>query len=323
MIKITTQIQTPPTTLRKKFKGAAMKCKLPVILDMDTGIDDAVALVTACAQKQLDIQLITCCFGNTTLENCVTNTLTMLEVLNRTDIPVCVGEAKALNSNLEHISAHGINGLGGYSKPITTKPSSANYLDKMHEVISNNSLTYIIACGPYTNIAKYIKTYPQDINKIKLIAVTAANYTDKKNPYLNFNIHIDIDSFKYVLDNLPNIVFCTSDMGHKTYIPSSQIDKSSKYGPIGQLLATIYPHHKDRTVKDGVALHDACGVAWLTSPKMFKLSYAKAKFKTSKSGVEYLDFNYTSKNPNTVVTMDIDVKKFNKWYYKSLKILNK
>lgn len=300
-----------------------MKHQFPVILDMDTGIDDAVALITACAQKQLDIKLITCCFGNTTLENAVTNTLTVLELLNRTDIPVCLGESKALNSNIKHISAHGINGLGGYTKQISTKPSTLNYLDKMHEVISNNPLTYIIACGPYTNIAKYIKTYPQDVNKIKLIAVTASNYVDKKNPYLNFNMHIDIDSFKYVLDNMPNIVFCTSDMGHKCYIPSSQIYKSAKYGTIGQFLETIYPHHKDRTVKDGVALHDACAIAWLTSPKMFKLSYAKAKFKKSKTDVEYLDFNYSSKNPNTVVTMDINIKKFNKWYYKSLKILNK
>ena len=300
-----------------------MKNKFPVILDMDTGIDDAVALITACAQKQLDIKLVTCCFGNTTLKNSIVNTLTVLELLNRTDIPVCSGESKALNSGMKHVSAHGINGLGGYSKPITSKPLSVNYLDKMHEVISNNPLTYIIACGPYTNIAKYIKTYPQDINKIKLIAVTAANYVDKKNPYLNFNIHIDIDSFKYVLDNMPNIIFCTSDMGHKIYIPSSQISKTAKYGNIGKVLASIYPHHKDRTVKDGVALHDSCGVAWLTNPNMFKLSYAKAKFKTSKNGVDYLEFNYNSKNPNTIVTTDINIKKFNKWYYKSLKILNK
>lgn len=300
-----------------------MKNKFSVILDMDTGIDDAVALITACAQKELDIQLITCCFGNTTLKNSVTNTLTVLELLNRTDIPVCIGESKALNSNLEHISAHGINGLGGYSKPISTKAITINYLDKMHEIVSKNSLTYIIACGPYTNIAKYIKTYPQDISKIKLIAVTAANYVDKKNPYLNFNIHIDIDSFKYVLANLPNIIFCTSDMGHKVYIPTSEICKTGKYGTIGKFLETIYPYHKDRTVKDGVALHDACGVVWLTCPNLFKISYAKAQFKTNKNGVEYLDFNYSSKKPNTIVTTDINIKKFNKWYYKSLKILNK
>jgi inosine-uridine nucleoside N-ribohydrolase len=300
-----------------------MNNKLPVILDVDTGIDDAVALITACAQKELDIKLITCCFGNTTLKNSVTNTLTVLELLNRTDIPVCAGEAKAINSNLKHISAHGINGLGGFTKSISTKPLSVNYIDKMHEIVLSNPLTYIIVCGPYTNIAKYIKTYPQDINKIKLIAVTASNYIDKKNPYLNFNIHIDIDSFKYVLNNIPNIVFCTSDMGHKAYISSSEIYKSAKYGEIGKFLSTIYPYHKDRTVKDGVALHDACGIAWLTNPKMFKINYAKAKFKISKSGIEYLDINYTSKKPNIIITTDINIKKFHKWYYKSLKILNK
>lgn len=296
-----------------------MKNKFPVILDVDTGIDDAAAIVLACYQKQLDIKLITCCFGNTSIENSVKNTITTLEVINKHSIPVCIGEAKPINSKIEHIRAHGINGLGGYEKNIYTSPLSTNYLDKMHQVVNENDLTYIIACGPYTNIAKYIKTYPQDINKVKLIAVTGANFVDKKNPYLNFNMYIDIDSFKYVLNNVPNIVFCTSDMGHEVYIPTSKINKTAKYGSTGKFLATLYPYHKDRTVQDGVALHDACGIAWLTNPDMFTISYANAKFKTNAKGVEYLEFNYTSKKPNTIVTTNINKNKFNKWYYKTLK----
>jgi len=296
-----------------------MKNKFPVILDVDTGIDDAAAIVLACYQKQLDIKLITCCFGNTSIENSVKNTITTLEIINKQNIPVCVGEAKPISSKIEHIRAHGINGLGGYEKQVSTSPIPTSYLDKIHQVVNENELTYIIACGPYTNIAKYIKTYPQDVNKIKLIAVTGANFVNKKNPYLNFNMYIDIDSFKYVLNNVPNIVFCTSDMGHEVYIPTSEIDKTAKYGSAGKFLSTLYPHHKDRTVKDGVALHDACGIAWLTNPDMFTINYASAKLKTNAKGVEYLEFNYTSKKPNTVVTTAINKKKFYKWYYKTLK----
>lgn len=296
-----------------------MTNKFPVILDVDTGIDDAVAIIMACYQKQLDIKLITCCFGNADIDHVVTNTITVLEQINKQNIPVCVGEATPVNSTLTHIRAHGINGLGGYEKQTSAIPLSTNYMDKMHEIVVNNELTYIIACGPYTNIANYIKTYPQDINKIKLIAVTSSNFVDKKNPYLNFNIYIDIDSFKYVLKNIPNIVFCTSDMGHTAYIPTSEIETSSKYGLTGKFLASLYPYHKDRTVTDGVALHDACGIAWLAKPDMFTINYANVKFKTNSNGVEYLEFNYNSKRPNTIVTTNINKKLFYKWYYKTLK----
>ncbi|MBQ7797974.1 MAG: nucleoside hydrolase [Clostridia bacterium] len=296
-----------------------MKNKLPVILDVDTGIDDAAAIVMACYQKQLDVQLITCCFGNTTQSHIVRNTITVLENIHKQNIPVCAGASASIKNKLHKIRAHGINGLGGYEKEIFTEPLAINYIDAMHDIISKNPLTYIIACGPCTNIANFIKRYPQDINKIKLILVTGANEVDKINPYLNFNIHVDIDSCKYVLNHVPNIIFCTSDMGHRAYIPTSDITKTAKYGETGQFLASLYPFHKDRTVQDGVALHDACGVAWLAKPKMFTISYAKAEFKLSSKGVEYLEFDYHNDNPNVIVTTDINTKEFYKWYYKTLK----
>ena len=66
-----------------------MKNKFPVILDVDTGIDDAAAIIMACYQKMLDIKLITCCFGNTSQSHVVKNTLTVLENINKENIPVC------------------------------------------------------------------------------------------------------------------------------------------------------------------------------------------------------------------------------------------
>ncbi|MFQ6724106.1 MAG: nucleoside hydrolase, partial [Clostridia bacterium] len=285
----------------------------------DTGIDDAVAIVMACYQKNLNIQLITCCFGNTTTSHTVKNTITVLENIHKPNIPVCAGSSVSISNKTQKVRAHGINGLGGYEQEIFTKPISKNYIEAMHEVVNNNELTYIIACGPCTNIANYIKKYPDDIRKFKLILVTGANEVDKKNPYLNFNIHVDVDSCKYVLNNVPNIIFCTSDMGHKAYIKTGDIPKTQKIGSVGKFLATLYPHHNDRTVKEGVALHDACGIAWLAKPKMFTISYAKAEFKTNKNSVEYLNFNYNSKKPNVIVTTDINKSMFYKWYYKTLK----
>ena len=134
-----------------------MKNKFPVILDVDTGIDDAAAIIMACFQKQLDIQLITCCFGNVTQSQVAKNTITVLESINKQHIPVCAGTSVPVNNKLHQVRAHGINGLGGYEKQISTSPISTHFADAMHEVVTRNPLTYIIACGPYTNIAEFIK----------------------------------------------------------------------------------------------------------------------------------------------------------------------
>ncbi|MBO5910422.1 MAG: nucleoside hydrolase [Clostridia bacterium] len=296
-----------------------MTNKLPVILDVDTGIDDAAAIIMACFQSELDIKLINCSFGNCEQSQTAKNTITVLENINKQNIPVSLGASSSLDNDVQIIRAHGVNGLGGYQKPISTKPISTPYYKAMHEIVSQNELTYIIACGPYTSIATYIKKYPDDINKIKLIAVTGSNYNDVVNPYLNFNINIDKKSLKYLLKTIPNIIFCTSDMGHKAYIPTSQFLKSAKCSEAGRFLATLYPSHKDRTVKDGAALHDACGVAWLVKPNMFKICFAKAEFKIAENGNEYLDFDYKSDMPNVVVTTDINKTKFYSWYYNTLK----
>ncbi len=296
-----------------------MKNDFPVILDVDTGIDDAVAIAMACYQHEIDVKLITCCFGNAEESWVVRNTLTVLENIKRPDIPVVKGFSAQVTNELQSLRAHGVNGLGGYKKHITTKPLNKSCVKAIHDVVQTNDITYIIACGPYTNIAKYLKAYPEDIGRFKLIAVTGTNYPDDNKPYLNFNITIDMPSFKYVLEHLPDIIFCTSDMGHKAYIPTKDFIKSAQCGEVGRFFATLFPSHKDRTVKDGTALHDACGVAWLVKPDMFKISYAYAYIKKGKDGNEYLKFDYDSEITNVVVTTDIKRRKFLSWYYDTLR----
>ena len=92
-----------------------MKDKFSVILDVDTGIDDAAAIIMACGQKNIYIKLITCCFGNSEQSQVVTNTLTVLEDMKKEHIPVASGASVPVFSELEFVRAHGINGLGPYS----------------------------------------------------------------------------------------------------------------------------------------------------------------------------------------------------------------
>lgn len=293
--------------------------KQPLILDIDTGIDDAVALIFAHALKNLDLKLITTVFGNVDIDKVNHNTLVICEDI-KCKTKVVQGEKQPLIITDFNVSAHGKNGLGNYTHDVISSISSENYIEAIHEEVNKNKLTNIVSCGPMTNLAKFILAHPEDNHKIRVVLVTGMLENDKNNPYLNFNIAKDVEACKIVLEKYKNIVFVPSDMGHLSFISADDFHKTAKCGRVGEILASMFPYHMDRTVKNGAALHDLCGVLWLSNPELFETQPALTKIKTSKKG-SYLDFNYKTTKTNTLVATNIDVEKTHNLYYKTIKKL--
>uniref|UniRef100_A0A1A8IIZ6 Inosine/uridine-preferring nucleoside hydrolase domain-containing protein n=1 Tax=Nothobranchius kuhntae TaxID=321403 RepID=A0A1A8IIZ6_NOTKU len=69
-----------------------------IVLDVDTGVDDAQAIMIALSSPNVEILGITCCHGNTPLDNVLKNTLRVLKVCNRLDIPVYKGASRPILS---------------------------------------------------------------------------------------------------------------------------------------------------------------------------------------------------------------------------------
>ena len=69
---------------------------MPIILDVDTGIDDACALLLAALHPDVQLRAVTCVGGNTSVDNVVRNTLKVLDVAGRADVPVARGAARPL-----------------------------------------------------------------------------------------------------------------------------------------------------------------------------------------------------------------------------------
>jgi inosine-uridine nucleoside N-ribohydrolase len=108
------------------MKGNNMK-RLPVILDVDLGVDDACAVLLALRSPQLEVLGITTVFGNRQIERTNRNTLAFLEYIGRSDVPVAKGASKPLiKPELEFEEegpyvVHGIEGLGSAEIPTYTK----------------------------------------------------------------------------------------------------------------------------------------------------------------------------------------------------------
>src|SRR6188508_2130150 len=100
----------------------------PIVLDVDTGVDDACALLLAALHPALDLRAVTCVGGNAPLADVVRNTLTVLEACGREDVAVAAGAARPLlEAPIEARHVHGDDGMGDLDWPRSTRAPSARH----------------------------------------------------------------------------------------------------------------------------------------------------------------------------------------------------
>ena len=153
--------------------------KIPVIFDVDTGLDDAMTLAMACATPEIDVRAVTCTFGNHDLHHTLRNTLNMLKLLGREDIPVAAGADEPLlrkRGAADEVEqggkvVHGVDGLGGFRFPFpdaTAALSEKNAVDLTYQVLmeSEEPVVYC-ALGAHGNPGRLLQKYPEVKSKIK------------------------------------------------------------------------------------------------------------------------------------------------------------
>ncbi|XP_068575684.1 pyrimidine-specific ribonucleoside hydrolase RihA-like [Cebidichthys violaceus] len=178
-----------------------------MILDVDTGVDDAQAIMVALADPNVKILGITCCHGNTSLENVLKNTLRVLKVCNRLDIPVYRGCATPLmNHKINAGDYHGKDGLGEVPDPdapgleLLQKRKAAKALVKM--VKENAGEVTLVATAPLTNLAVAVQLDPNLPKKLKALYIMGGNTESRGNTTVcgEFNFVADPEAAYIVLD---------------------------------------------------------------------------------------------------------------------------
>ena len=132
----------------------------PILLDCDPGHDDAIALLLALASPEVELIGVTTVAGNQTLEKTTTNTLKILEFVDRTDVPVAVGAPRPLVRE-QYVAGyvHGESGMDGPElPPPTTKPVDQHAVDFLAQRIEPGVV--LVPTGPLTNIGLLLARYP-------------------------------------------------------------------------------------------------------------------------------------------------------------------
>ena len=134
-------------------------------LDCDTGVDDALALALLLATPHVEIAGIGTVSGNTSAGQAATNTLNLLALAGRDDVPVAVGERHPLAGAFDGGAAvvHGDNGIGGVDLPAAAHgPIDARAADLLVELArAHPGELHVLATGPLTNLARALIIEPR------------------------------------------------------------------------------------------------------------------------------------------------------------------
>ncbi len=146
--------------------GRSDPAPIPVILDVDTGIDDALALMLAVRDPRLELRAVTCVNGNVGVDQVVANTAYVLDTAGARDIPIARGATRPLLAIPRHASeVHGADGLGGFSRTSDRRIEHVHAIEllrrELMNAIGNGETITLVPMGPQTNIALLLRAFPE------------------------------------------------------------------------------------------------------------------------------------------------------------------
>jgi len=177
---------------------------LPVILDVDTGIDDSLAILYACASPEIELLALTCVAGNVPARQVADNSRSILELAGRGDVPVALGAERPLGKPLQTTEeTHGPRGIGHAELPSPTRALAA--LDAPDLIVEaarrRPGAVQLVTLGPMTNLALALKREPRLPHLLRGWTFMGGAFRVPGNttPTTEWNLYVDPDAARSCL----------------------------------------------------------------------------------------------------------------------------
>jgi len=258
---------------------------LPVILDTDPGIDDAMAIAYACAHPELELLGLTTVFGNVPVKLATRNALAVLENFAKGDIPVAEGASQPLvQKPFPHpYFVHGDDGMGNIDladgKALVIAQNAAEFI--VEQSLARAGEISLVAVGPLTNIAEALRLDPTLPQRIKQLVVMGGTVDEPGNvsPVAEANFLGDPHAADEVFSADWPATIVGLDVTHKVLLFDSELENLSRNSKIyGDLLfrsSRFYVNFYSSSGaargmhEPGCAMHDATAMVYLLRPELF------------------------------------------------------
>lgn len=299
-----------------------------MILDLDTGVDDALAIAYAVAAPDVDLIGIVSSYGNNLLNVCAQNSLKLLELLGQPDVPVFLGLPHSSTSDHFDVmqvskDIHGNNGIGEVELPepkrqVEEQSGVDFYIEAAHKYGKD---LIIIPTGPMTNLAAALEKDPEITHLIGNVTFMGGALTVEGNvtDVAEANINQDAKAANTVLTSDLPLTMVGLDVTLRTLLTKKETQQWRDLGTkAGQAYADITDFYIDAYYnldidKNGCALHDPLAVGVSLDPSFVQTISLFMK-------VIYDEHNYgrtvgdktklNDPNPNVKVAVDVDKDRY-------------
>ena len=238
---------------------------MPVVLDVDTGVDDALALLLAVRHQALDLRAVSCVAGNAPVDQVVANTLKALDAADAPDVPVARGADRPTRGKVPAStrSLHGADGMADLGLPASSRePIADDAVELLRTAIAGSSRPVtLVLLAPMTNVALLLRRHPDIVGGIERIVVMG----DPERG--DFNVGHDPEAAATVLDRgLPVTTYGLS-VFHAVTVPTADARRlAASVDPGARMAGRLLGHQARRFGPDQATLGDAGALAAVVDP---------------------------------------------------------
>ena len=296
--------------------------KIKMILDCDTGHDDAIALMVAARHPAIELLGVTVVAGNQTLDKTLPNTLKVCQAVG-IDCPVYGGMSLPLvRDQITAGDVHGESGLDGPVFPPLTRTAEPEHAVQylIRTLMASDGDITLVPVGPLTNIAAAMRLEPAILPKIRQIVLMGGAYgLGNTTPAAEFNLYADPEAAHIVFSSGVPLVMMGLDLTNQTVCTMDIIERMEALGNrAGKLFGEIMRFtFKTQQEVNGLAagpVHDVTCVALLAAPELFTLKPAHVEIDLSHGlcyGRTVCNFVLRDgKKPNCQVGITLDRERF-------------
>lgn len=285
-----------------------------VVIDVDPGIDGAVALSLALFDPRLEVVAVTAVAGNVSAEQATRNVQAIIEHLDPPRWPRIGAAVEPDRAPAESLSfLNGVDGLGGVEFPVAELHQRHVSEKVLTESIraAPNRLT-IVTLGPLTNIARCLHRDPQLVAQFGQLVISGGAYESPGDvtAAAEFNVYFDPQSAREVLRSRATKTLLPLDVLAKPNFSYELLEKLPREETgVGSLLRKVLPYsfrsHRQKLGLESVRLHDAVAVLYVGHPELFQTQQAWVDVETTgelTSGATVFD-----RRGRSIATANVDV----------------